>query len=233
MWVVVCVSRFVHIGQFMKKLKDSSILVCGVGGQGVLTFSNILGWASIFEGLDVKLTEQKGLSQRGGSLISFVRIGEKVDYVFPVNGNIDILVALEMLEGLRWINMVDKNGLAIVALLEIPPVPCNLGIFEYPKNLKENYLKSLSNVIFVPTREIIIKHDLSYHCLNSVILGSLSAFLDISLNSFENAFKKIFRRDEDFKKNMIAFKLGRVFIENQENREKIPGWESSITSILP
>lgn len=120
-----------------------NIMIVGVGGQGTLLTSRILGGLAIDAGYDVKLSEVHGMAQRGGSVVTYVRYGEKVAEPIVEEGTADVLIAFERLEAIRYAHFLKKNGVIILNDQRIDPMPVVIGTAEYPEQiiekLKENY----------------------------------------------------------------------------------------------
>jgi len=117
--------------------KLTSIIVAGVGGQGTILAGRLLGDVALRKGLDVKVSEVHGMSQRGGSVVTYVRYGEKVYSPMTEAGEADYLIAFEELEAARWINLLKKGGVAVVDCNRIPPAPVLAGTAEYPDGIPE------------------------------------------------------------------------------------------------
>ena len=111
-----------------------NIMIVGVGGQGSLLASKLLGKLLVNEGLDVKVSEVHGMSQRGGSVVTYVRSGEKVYSPIIDKGEADFIVSFEKLEAARYASYLKKGGKIIVNSQEIDPMPVITGAAEYPKN---------------------------------------------------------------------------------------------------
>lgn len=118
-----------------------NIMIVGVGGQGTLLTSRILGGITVAAGYDVKLSEVHGMAQRGGSVVTFVRYGEKVAEPIVEEGQADVLIAFERLEALRYAHFLKKDGVIIVNDQRIDPITVVTGAAKYP----ENILETLSN----------------------------------------------------------------------------------------
>ncbi len=123
-----------------------NIMIVGVGGQGTLLTSRILGGVITTAGYDVKLSEVHGMAQRGGSVVTFVRYGEKVAEPIVEEGQADVLIAFERLEALRYKHFLKKDGVIIVNDQRIDPMSVVTGAAEYPEGIIER-LKSEHNVI--------------------------------------------------------------------------------------
>ncbi len=109
-----------------------NILIAGVGGQGTLLASRVLGAYAVKKGLDCKLSEVHGMAQRGGSVVTFVKIGEKIHSPIIEEGEADVILAFERLESLRWAHYLKKGGKILYSSQEIMPMPVLTGAAEYP-----------------------------------------------------------------------------------------------------
>ena len=118
-------------------METKSIMIVGVGGQGTLLASRIIGNTVIAEGYDVKVSEVHGMSQRGGSVVTYVRYGEKVWSPVIDKGGADMILAFEPLEAMRALPYLKKGGKLIVNTQQIDPMPVITGAAEYPENVLE------------------------------------------------------------------------------------------------
>lgn len=123
-------------------METKNIMIVGVGGQGTLLTSRILGALTIQAGYDVKLSEVHGMAQRGGSVVTFVRYGDKVYEPIVEEGQADILIAFERLEALRYAHFLKKGGAIVVNDQRIDPMPVVIGAAQYPDNILENLEKN-------------------------------------------------------------------------------------------
>ncbi len=117
--------------------QTTNIMIVGVGGQGTLLASRLLGAALLREGYDVKLSEVHGMSQRGGSVVTYVRFGDRVDSPVIERGEADILLAFELLEAARWLPFLKPGGKVIVNTQRIDPMPVIMGKASYPEHLTD------------------------------------------------------------------------------------------------
>ncbi len=117
------------------------ILIAGVGGQGTLLASRVLGKYALDNGLDCKLSEVHGMSQRGGSVITFVRIGKDIYSPIIDAGNADVVIAFEKLEALRYAHFLKKDGIMLYSTQEIMPMPVVIGACKYPDDIEERLPK--------------------------------------------------------------------------------------------
>lgn len=118
-----------------------NIMIVGVGGQGTLLTSRILGGLAISAGYDVKLSEVHGMAQRGGSVVTFVRYGENVAEPIVEEGHADVIIAFERLEALRYAHFLKKDGALVINDWKIDPMPVVIGAAKYPENIIENLEK--------------------------------------------------------------------------------------------
>lgn len=123
-------------------METKNIMIVGVGGQGTLLTSRILGALTIHAGYDVKLSEVHGMAQRGGSVVTFVRYGEKVNEPIVEEGQADVLIAFERLEALRYAHFLKKDGVIVVNDQRIDPMPVVIGAAKYPENILEDLEKT-------------------------------------------------------------------------------------------
>ena len=118
-----------------------NIMIVGVGGQGTLLTSRILGGLALAGGYDVKLSEVHGMAQRGGSVVTFVRYGDKVAEPIVEEGQADVIIAFERLEALRYAHFLKEDGVLIVNDWRIDPMPVVIGNARYPENILEELEK--------------------------------------------------------------------------------------------
>jgi len=115
-------------------VKEYNIVITGVGGQGILTAANLLGWTALREGYKVRVGEVHGMSQRFGSVISYVRFGENVYGAMVPEGKADVILSFEPVEALRYINYLKKGGLVFTNSRPIWPVQVSMGLAKYPSH---------------------------------------------------------------------------------------------------
>ena len=151
-------------------MKAQNIMVVGVGGQGTLLTSRIIGKTALSFGLDVKLSEVHGLAQRGGSVVTFVRFGETVREPVVEEGNADILISFEKLEALRYAHFLKKDGKIIVNDCKIEPMTVVTGVATYPENIIDE-LKQNHKVTVINGNDVA-KELGNPKVLNSVVLGA-------------------------------------------------------------
>ncbi|MGA2367516.1 MAG: indolepyruvate oxidoreductase subunit beta [Dehalococcoidia bacterium] len=191
--------------------KKQDILMVGVGGQGIILASDILGEAALEKGLDVKKTDTLGMAQRGGSVTSHLRIGRKVWSPLISPAEADILLAFEKLEAARWVNYLKPDGLAIINNLSIPPLSISLGSQKYPgdQEIIDSFKQRTKNVHLVDGSQQVARLG-DTRTLNIYMLGFLSTFLplEIDLAAWKSCLKKqLPSRILDI--NVRAFEKGR------------------------
>jgi indolepyruvate ferredoxin oxidoreductase beta subunit len=159
------------------KIMTKSILLVGVGGQGTILASKLLTEGLIEAGYDVKMAEIHGMSQRGGSVSSQVRYGEKVYSPVVEEGGGDVLIAFEKMEALRWLKYLKPNGMAIVNDYEIESMPIKTGKFEYPEDINDE-LKKLKKVKIFNAAEKAVNIG-NEKVMNVILLGSLIKAMEL------------------------------------------------------
>lgn len=152
-----------------------NIMIVGVGGQGTLLTSRIIGKAALSEGYDVKISEVHGMAQRGGSVVTFVRFGEAVSEPVVEEGQADVIIAFERLEALRYSHFLKKDGVLVVNDCRIDPMTVVIGAKQYPENILEE-LKKEHSVYSIDGQKIALELGNS-KVLNSVVLGYAARFI--------------------------------------------------------
>ncbi len=163
-----------------------NIMIVGVGGQGSLLASKILGYILTNEGYDVKVSEVHGMSQRGGSVVTYVRFGDKVYSPIIDKGEADYIVSFEILETARWLPFLRPNGQIVTNTQQIDPMPVITGAVQYPQNICEK-IKNLGVKIDALDCLTLAREAGSAKAVNIVLLGRLSHYFDISQQSWEKA----------------------------------------------
>ena len=146
-----------------------NVMIVGVGGQGTLLTSRIIGKAALSLGYDVKISEVHGMAQRGGSVVTFVRYGEKVNEPVVEEGVADVIIAFERLEALRYSHFLKKGGVIVVNDCRIDPMTVVTGAKEYPENIIEELKKTYS--VYSIDGQKVAKELGNSKVLNSVVLG--------------------------------------------------------------
>lgn len=153
-----------------------NIMIVGVGGQGTLLTSRILGGITVNAGYDVKLSEVHGMAQRGGSVVTFVRYGEKVAEPIVEEGQADLLIAFERLEALRYAHFLKKDGVIVVNDWRIDPITVVTGVREYPENILDT-LAEEHTVYSINAMEEAIRLG-NPKTFNVIVLGMAARHMD-------------------------------------------------------
>lgn len=172
----------------MKEIK--SILFIGVGGQGTILASKILSEGLLRYGYDVKMSEVHGMAQRGGSVVTQVRFGEKVHSPLIEIGKADAIVAFEKSEALRALQYLKKDGYIIINDYEIHPVPVLIGEEKYPEGIEEALKAKVENTVMVKAAEIAQNLG-NIKAQNVVLLGALIKALNIEEVEWNEVMKTL------------------------------------------
>lgn len=164
-----------------------TILLVGVGGQGTILAGQLLAMVAADAGLDVKVSEIHGMSQRGGSVSTIVRVGEKVESMICDPGCADIVVAFESIEGLRAQHFVREGGKLFVNDEQITPVPVNIGLAQMPERVDERLGEIGATMIDVGG---IAREVGSPRSANVVLVGALSTALPFAVEEWEDAIRR-------------------------------------------
>ncbi len=188
-------------------MKTTNIMIVGVGGQGSLLASKLLGRLLVNEGYDVKVSEVHGMSQRGGSVVTYVRYGEKVYSPIIDLGEADFIVSFEKLEAARYAPYLAKNGKIIVNTQEIDPMPVITGAATYPHDALETLQKAGVDVDRMDALTPAMEAG-SAKATNIVLMGRLSKYLPIAEEKWIEALKQTVA-PKFVELNIKAFALGR------------------------
>ena len=199
-------------------MKESfDILIVGVGGQGNILFSKILGEAFLNEGYDVKVSEVHGMAQRGGSVVTFVRAGEKVYSPLVDKAQADYIIAFEKLEALRWLEYLKKDGIVIYSDYEIPPMSVISGKSRYPD--VDSILKDIGVRHYKIEISSLLMELKNPRVQNTIMLGFFSKVTGIEKQVWERAIENNIRA-KLLDINLRAFEMGRD-IELKEEELKV------------
>ena len=184
-----------------------NVMIVGVGGQGSLLASKLLGYLLLNEGYDVKVSEVHGMSQRCGSVVTYVRFGEKVYSPVIDKGEADFIVSFEKLEAARYVEYLKKGGRIVVNTQEIDPMPVITGAASYPENLID---KMEAEGIAVDAMDCLSLAEQagSAKAVNLVLMGRLSRYFDIPEEKWISAIEKCVP-EKFVEMNKRAFALGR------------------------
>ena len=188
-------------------METKNIMIVGVGGQGSLLASKMLGSLLLGEGYDVKVSEVHGMSQRGGSVVTYVRYGTKVASPVIDKGEADFIVSFELLEAARWLPFLKEDGQIVTNIQQIDPMPVITGAAEYPSDLVKKLKESGAKVDAIDCVKLAEEAG-SVKAVNLVLMGRLSHYFDLP----EEAWMKALEANvpEKFLElNRKAFALGR------------------------
>lgn len=170
-------------------MNTKSIMIVGVGGQGSLLASRMMGNVLLAQGFDVKVSEVHGMSQRGGSVVTYVKYGDKVSSPTIDKGGADLIISFEQLEAARWVPFLKKDGKIVVSTQETNPMPVIIGAAKYPENIIEK-IKAL-DVNIIPVDALSVAENLgNAKASNVVIMGVVSKLLDFEEKYWQNAVKE-------------------------------------------
>ena len=188
-------------------METKSIMIVGVGGQGSLLASRLLGNVLLAQGFDVKVSEVHGMSQRGGSVVTYVKYGDKVYSPVIEHGEADAVISFEQLEAARWLPYLKKGGHLITSSQKIDPMPVITGAMEYP----EDIIKKISDLGVDITAVDALK--LAEEAGNSkasnvVLMGVVSTKMDFDDKLWQDAIEQCVP-EKFLELNKKAFELGK------------------------
>ena len=183
--------------------RTTNVFISGVGGQGILLASEILSDVALAHGLDVKKSEVHGMAQRGGSVVSHVRFGEKVYSPVIAEREADLLVSFEKMEALRWIHYIAPDGTVVVNDQEIVPS----GMERYPEDIDEGLSKRAPNAHIIDALALANEAG-NARAVNTVMLGAFSNYLEFAEEDWKKAIEaRVPPKTVEI--NLKAFALGR------------------------
>ena len=188
-------------------MDSTNILIAGVGGQGSLLASNVLGVLFSDAGLDVKCSEVHGMSQRGGGVITYMRAGEKVHAPIVPKGEADFLIAFEQLEALRWMPHVKPGGKIFMSTQAVPPLPVLTGAAAYPQGVVDEIMRQFPGSLALDALELA-RASGSEKTANVVVLGAASRMLPYGADAWKAALAACIR-PKFLDMNLKAFEAGR------------------------
>ena len=183
-----------------------NIMIVGVGGQGSLLASKLLGWLLLNEGYDVKVSEVHGMSQRGGSVVTYVRFGEKVYSPIIDKGEADLIVSFEKLEAVRYLDYLKPDGTVVVNIQQIDPMPVIIGAAEYPAQILEE-LAGQSVEVDAFDALSLAEQAGSAKAVNIVLMGRLAKSHHIPYEKWMQAIEQSVK-PQFAEMNKKAFELG-------------------------
>lgn len=188
-------------------METKNIMIVGVGGQGSLLASKLLGRLLLSGGYDVKVSEVHGMSQRGGSVVTYVRFGDKVYSPVIDKGEADFIVSFELLEAARWTEYLKPNGKIIVNTQQINPMPVISGMAQYPEQLAEKLQQAGADTDAFDALSLAVQAG-STKAVNLVLMGRLSRYFEFTEEQWLSAMEEIVP-PKFLQLNKTAFSLGR------------------------
>lgn len=183
-----------------------NIYICGIGGQGIIKTSIVIGETALSEDLNVVMSEIHGMSQRGGSVSSQVRYGEEVNSPVIEMGSADIIVSFEKMEALRWLEYLKKDGKVVVNNHEMMPMPVIMGVAEYADDIIEELKKNCKDVTVVNATEEAFKLG-NGKVMNIILLGTLIKAMKLDDINWDKIIKDNVK-PSFYEANMKALKVG-------------------------
>ncbi len=187
-------------------MRTINLMIVGVGGQGSLLASKLLGSLLVAEGYDVKVSEVHGMSQRGGSVVTYVRYGDKVYSPLVDLGEADYIISFEKLEAARYVDRLRPDGKIIANTQQIDPMPVITGAAEYPEDILDRYAEKGVQIDAIDALSLAEKAG-SVKTVNIVLMGRLARYLDIPYEKWIAAIKQNVK-ERFVAMNQEAFALG-------------------------
>ena len=190
-----------------------NVLITGVGGQGTLLTSRIIAQVAVDLGHDVKVTEVHGMAQRGGSVVSEVRYGEKVYSPTIPKGEADVLLAFEKLEAARWLDYLKPDGIVIINDERVDPLPVMSGKMKYPEDIIDSITQFRPKTTVADATQTAIECG-NVKAANVVLVGILSKVIGLPPEKVEEAIRKLVP-PKALEVNLAAFRRGVEWSVNQ------------------
>jgi indolepyruvate ferredoxin oxidoreductase beta subunit len=191
----------------MMPVETTSIVLAGVGGQGILLASEIVARTAMKAGHEVKTNEIHGMAQRGGSVIAQIRYGSTVYSPLVMEGTAKVLGAIEQIESLRHADYLAADGLAVVSSQMIVPVTVSMGHEEYPTDVEERLRATFPRLIYIDAAAEAVRLG-NIRAANVVVLGAMSTELDLPIEAWKESVSECV--PEKYREmNLQAFEIGR------------------------
>jgi indolepyruvate ferredoxin oxidoreductase beta subunit len=187
-------------------MKTTNILICGVGGQGILLAGELLGNIALESGFDVKKSEIHGMAQRGGSVVSHIRFGERIYSPTIKEREADFIMSFEKMETLRYIPYLKEDGIVIVNNQKISPTNTSIKASTYIENIEEHLNGKCKSIKTVDAIKVAEKVG-NVKAANVVMIGALSKFLNFSASDWEKTFNFLIPK-KYLNLNLSSFKIG-------------------------
>jgi indolepyruvate ferredoxin oxidoreductase beta subunit len=193
--------------------ETQSVVLAGVGGQGILLASEILAKAAMAAGYDVKTNEVHGMAQRGGSVVAQVRFGAEVHSPLVARGTARVLGSLEPVEALRFWEYLAQNGLAVVNAQAVVPVTVSSGSAKYPEDVEARLRRAFPRLVYMNAAEEALKLG-DIRAANTVLLGAISKGLDLPIDAWQEAIASSVKA-KLIDLNIRTLELGGISIDDQ------------------
>ncbi|WP_455528047.1 indolepyruvate oxidoreductase subunit beta [Huintestinicola sp.] len=188
-------------------METRSIMIVGVGGQGSLLASRLLGNVLLAKGFDVKVSEVHGMSQRGGSVVTYVRYGDEVCSPIIEKGEADVIISFELLESARWLPYLKKGGKLITSTQQLDPMPVITGVAQYPEDIAAK-IKAMGIQVTAVDALGLAEQAGNAKASNVVLMGVVSAQTEFEEALWQNAIEQCVP-PKFLELNKKAFDLGR------------------------
>ncbi len=192
----------------MNKPETTSVVLAGVGGQGILLASEIVARAAMSAGFDVKTNEVHGMAQRGGSVLAQIRFGARVNSPLVALGTAQALASLERIEGLRHAEYLAPDGLAVVSSQMVIPVTVSSGTAKYPEDAEAKLRQVFRRLIYLDADRIASELG-NLKASNVVLMGALSTGLELPVEAWQAAIRRSVK-EKFVDLNLRAFATGRA-----------------------
>ena len=170
-------------------MDKKDIILAGVGGQGILSIATVIGWAALDQNLHLKQAEVHGMSQRGGSVVTYVRYGEKVYSPIIDKGEADFVLSFELLEAARWAEYLKEGGVLLTNTQKVNSMPVITGAAEYPKALEKKLAALPIRLDAMDALGLALRAG-SARAVNLVLLGRLSRYFHFTDEQWQDAIEK-------------------------------------------
>lgn len=188
-------------------METRSIMIVGVGGQGSLLASRLLGNVLLAKGYDVKVSEVHGMSQRGGSVVTYVKYGDEVHSPVIEKGEADVIISFELLEAARWVPYLKKGGKLITSTQQLDPMPVITGAAEYPADIVDK-LKNMGITVTAVNALALAEQAGNAKASNVVLMGVVASQTDFDDKLWQNAIEQCVP-PKFLELNKTAFELGK------------------------
>ena len=189
-------------------METRSIMIVGVGGQGSLLASRLLGNVLLAKGFDVKVSEVHGMSQRGGSVVTYVKYGDEVCSPVIEKGEADVIISFELLESARWLPYLKKGGKLITSTQQLDPMPVITGAAQYPEDIAAK-IKDMGVEVTAVDALGLAEQAGNAKASNVVLMGVVSAQTEFEEELWQNAIEQCVP-PKFLELNKKAFELGRA-----------------------